>query len=71
MKSLVVVFVAGVLLFYVILSPAAASVSYETITAPRVRNDGIRELGSVAVRIQPLLETGKRKLSPFWSVMRE
>ena len=35
---------------------AAATVQYETITAPRVRDGGVRELGSVLIRMQPLLD---------------
>jgi len=34
----------------------AATVQYETITAPRVRDGGVRELGSVLIRMQPLLD---------------
>ena len=55
-KSLLALFASAFLLFSVLVNPAAASsVSYETVTAPRVRSGEVGELGSVLIRIQPLL----------------
>ena len=48
-------FVAAALLLAFSAS-AVATVQYETITAPRVRDGGVRELGSVLIRLQPLLD---------------
>ena len=55
-KSLLALFASAFLLFSVLVTPAAASsVSYETVTAPRVRSGEVGELGSVLIRIKPLL----------------
>ena len=50
-----VLFVATILLLAFSAS-VLATVQYETVTAPRVRDGGVRELGSVLIRIQPLLD---------------
>jgi len=56
-KSLLALFASAALLFSVLVAPAAASsVSYETVTAPRVRSGQASELGSVLIRIQPLMD---------------
>ena len=54
LRKVSALFVAAVMVLAFSTS-ALATVQYETVTAPRVRDGGVRELGSVLIRMQPLL----------------